>query len=179
MRTKILLGVSLLVLAASAAPAAETTLERRPWEDYEVLVERNLFVRQRGRPPVDDTAPVVRETPPAQRFIRLRGMSRRGDEVTAFLEDARSGETIRIRTGSEVAGGTVTAIGLDTIRYALKGNEVEVAIGENLEASTAAAPVTAETGSAAAAEGGAAADSGGGGSVLERLRRRRMEEVGR
>jgi hypothetical protein len=169
----VIVGMLAAVLLGGVAEAA---IERKPWEDYEVLIERNLFSRQRGRRAIEAARPPAPPPPPAQRFVVLRGVSRRGESFTAFFEDTRSGEAIVAREGSLIVGGTVTGVELDGIRYELDGDEVEVGIGDNLEAS--GAPVSAAGAASPGPMPSAPADAGEVESILERLRRRRMEELG-
>ncbi len=174
---------ALCVLAGLVGPAAAAaSVEHKPWEDYEVLVRRNMFSRQRSPRSVEGPVRpevVTVEAPSPERYVLLRGVVRSGDEFIAFLEDMRTGEVIRARAGDEVVRGRVAEVTLDGVRYVREDTETEVPIGENLEKSNvspAAQAAGEATGSGeqaiVAPETGPAAD------LLERLRQRRQEELG-
>jgi len=147
------------------------------WEQYQVLVERNIFSRQRGRvsePRLDTTPPPAA---PPERYVVLKGVLKRGDQHTAFLENVRTGIVTRARAGDAVLDGQVQSITLDGIEYVKNDSTAAVRIGQNLEGgqSTAVPSGGGEPGttSSGAAGTGEAAD------ILERLRQRREEEMRR
>src|SRR5690606_24504173 len=100
-------------LTTSAATAGESA---RPWERYEVLVQRNLFSRQRAgtsssvptmpRPPVrnddDDDTPPVSGNP----WV-LAGTAILNSDRIAFVEDIRTGAVLRVREGDMVDAARV------------------------------------------------------------------------
>ena len=146
------------------------------WERYEVLVERNIFSRDRGRPDPRESEreSYVPPPPPPERFLLLTGIVKQGDEWLAFLEDARTGAVSKLRVGDGVLEGRVAAITMDSIDYEKDGRIAHVAMGDNLEGgrssrsgSTVSSPTTS-----------APASSAGSSNILERLRQRRQRELG-
>ena len=170
-----LLALALLGGLTGAAPGAAGP-EEQPWSDYEVLVERNMFSRVRGPRAARPEERVQREAPPPERFIFLRGIVRRDGESTAVLEDMSTGRIMQVRSGDPVLEGRIGEVTLDEITYlGTDGNEVTVPLGRNLEAgSVVPSAGEPEAGAPAARE----TDEGEASDILERLRQRRMRELG-
>jgi len=177
----------LLSLQYAAAAGSETAQEAwRPWEEYKVIVERNIFLPSRSRS--TPSTPARTQTTPVQtanrdeRSMILRGVIRQGEEYLAFLEDSRSGEVTRLGANGPVAGGYIARIQLDRIEYKSEGRVVAVAIGQALDGTTPAAGIPALAGATGGASVGTRLPAAGAGqqgepSTLERLRLRRQQEL--
>lgn len=172
---KWLLTLALLCGVTGVAPGAPGP-EEQPWSDYQVLVERNMFSRVRGPRASRPEQPVQREAPPPERFIFLRGIVRRDGETIAVLEDMSGGRIMRVRSGDTVLDGRVGQVTLDEITYLdAEGKEVTVPLGRNLETGSVV-PSAGEP--EAGAPAGSETDEGEASGILERLRQRRMRELG-
>jgi len=144
--------------ASPAAPASEAQQAGRPrdadgsYDDYRILVDRNIFVRNRRPPrPEQSFAPrTVDDSDPAPRLV-LTGTARSGEGFIAFFEDRTSGETRRAAVGKTVGGAVVQAITLDgavildgettrTIQIGCDLSGREVVLPRPAETTTAAAP---------------------------------------
>jgi hypothetical protein len=176
MMTHLLICGLLAAMAGGATPADDEptpAAEGPTWERYEILVERNIFSRERGRPD-----PVVRReqpaAPPPERFLLLTGVVKQGEEWTAFLEDARTGSIKKLHVGDPVLGGRVAAITMDSIDYEKDGGVARVAMGGNLEGGSSTRSSGPATSSTTSAPTRAAEPS----DILERLRQRRQRELG-
>lgn len=171
------------------------------WQPYRVIVDRNIFSRQRGRggpgaseenggengtqqqAKQTDVAPGPPPEPGTQ--VVLIGVSFVGDYATAVFEDRRDGAIYAAQVGEKLVDRTIQNITLDTVEVDHEGKTIEVVIGRTLAGTEA--PVTAAPGtSAAAATGGsttpgATTPASGGDpatqSILERLRARREEQL--
>jgi hypothetical protein len=169
------------VPTASAAQAPVSLVPTQSWDRYEVLVERNIFSRQRGRRETIRTRVYTPPTPP-ERYMLLTGVAKEGDVCTAFLEDTRTNAVSKVHVGDTVLAGRVAAITMDAIDYDSNGRVARIAVGGNLGGGTgrvappAAAPAAGSAapaaGSASPAPGGAAEPS----DVLERLRQRAQRQ---
>ena len=182
-------GLLALLVAASAggaAPASQPT-SQPAWARYEVVVERNMFSRDRGAAAPRRTETTVRARPVPGRNIVLTGIALQGEEHVAFLEDTLTGTTAETRIGEAVLGGRLTKITLDSIDYEKDGDIVTVEIGQNLgRALSASMPASDLEETGESVEGAAAGDQGAAGvaedanlNLLERLRQRRQRELGR
>ena len=188
------LGAVSLLIAVALTANGQPAPDAEPGERYRVLVERNIFSRSR-RAPQGPPAPVA--TRPAgvavddtDQYLVLTGASK-GDIEIAFIEDTRTGQTTRLRTGDAVGKGKIVTITLRNIEYEREGQIAKIEIGSNLTGSTVSAMPAAtgpSTQPAEAADGaGPATDKapppsaapGGAISVLERMRRRRQEQTDR
>ncbi len=100
-------------------------------ESYQILTDRNIFMRNRGR---QFNRGPQRPAPPENPDDRivLTGIIQQGADGVAFFEDTRSRKTIRIQAGDAVGRGRVTAVSLDEVQYACEGTTTKVAIGNNL-----------------------------------------------
>lgn len=164
--------VWLLVFLPGLAAAAGPPDGQASWAKYEVLLEGNIFDRQRGRAEREEREAAEKRAPAPEHYLFLRGVTRLNGEHVAFLEDMRSGEVLRARSGEAVLAGRVGKVVLDSVEYVKGGEARTVAVGQNLQRGNAPPEEGAAAGPAAAspAEGGAA-------DILERLRRRREEEL--
>ncbi len=165
----IALGGLLLAVAVHAGAAAE-----RPWEDYGVLIERNIFSRSRGPARRQGEQPAERSAPRPEQYLYLRGIVRTDGDCVAVVEDMRSGRLTRARAGERLLDGEVGEVTLDGMSYVREAQTAMVAIGENLARSKAPPPAETTEGGAPAAE----PPAGQGGDVLEMLRQRRLRELG-
>ena len=137
-----ILALSLFVggMVISLSPGAESGGNDGgdgSWSAYSIIVERNMFSRQRGpRQREDREDRRVREAPPApnpESYYVLRGIVQEDGNFTAFIEDTRRDDVLRLQPGQAVARGSVKSLDLDTLEYELGGQTVVVRIGQDLE----------------------------------------------
>ncbi len=180
-------GVAALLLLVSAADSSGAEGGRAPasWDNYKVVVERNIFHRDRTRVSKTVLAPADEPAPRAERYVVLTGIAQQDNEHIAFLEDIRTGVTAKARIGDSIAQGQLMSITLDYIEYESNGNIAKIEVGENLEGGVSA-PATpldlsedAGTFEVSSAETPAAGETAGGAeaAILERLRQRRQKEL--
>ncbi len=167
-----------LALGMGGMDGVASAAEPQPWEQYQILIERNMFSRARGQKSQAEQAAVVQAAPDPERYVLLRGVIRQRGNFVAVLEDMRSAAVVQARAGDEVVRGRVAEVTLDGIRYARDDAQVEVSIGENLEASGAAAPAPAESVASGEQQATPAPAEGGAANVLEQMRQRRQRELG-
>ena len=101
----------------------------------------------------------------------LKGTLGRGSDYVAFVEDSRTNETQVFQAGNTVHGALIKAVGLDGLTVEMDGKSAHVDIG----AYVGGAPPGEASSAPAAAE---ATPSGGGSDVAERMRQRRLKEMG-
>lgn len=146
------------------------------WERYQILVQRNIFSKERGRAqeerrertrePEKEAAPVaVPPGPKPEADIQLIGILQKDGELVAFLENNKTGAVQAIRQGGAIARGTISTITLDSIDYSYDGSVSTVSIGKNLE------------GGVAVQSADAAKKEAGENSILERMRKKRLEDL--
>lgn len=161
------------------------------WDDYKVIVERNIFSRNRGRPPRrrDNTGePKEVIAPNPESYFVLKGIVQQDKEYIAFLEETQSGKMIRAKIGDKIARGTLKGLTLDYIEFELNSNTMRIQIGNNLEGRASSVAFTydnladwAEASSQApdkAAAGDGTTQQDEDSDVLRRLMQRREEQVG-
>jgi hypothetical protein len=143
--TRLTLTVWLLVWSAGLAgaaspPASLPGAQPARLEDFRVLSERNMFLRNRARPPSSHHAPTA--APAADTGdgrIVLTGIIQQGEDYVAFFEDTRTGKTTTLQVGAPVGRGQLTTITMDAVHYTCAGNTLKIAIGSTLTG-TAASP---------------------------------------
>jgi len=194
-------GLWLAAVAAAAPPAdssAPATDRVRSLDDYRVLVQRNIFLRDR-RPARLESAPrpvarVVRDTDSG---IVLTGIGRYDGEFVAFFENVASGRTSRVGVGEAVGKGRIKSITLDLVEYERERSVTEIRVGYALggerylvetppatSPSDLTSPATGPTTAASrpAAEAGppvspGAAESSDLEDILRQMRQRREQEL--
>lgn len=105
------------------------------WENYKIILQRNIFSRQRG-PRIDPSQSRRMDAPPPptpESYHMLKGIVEENNVYIAFIENTQTGQMLKVREGDSVARGKVTAFNLDTIEYQFEDNKVTVALGNDLE----------------------------------------------
>ena len=162
--------------------------------EYYVLLHRSIFIR--GRQAVFDLGPggvsyastnpggpttLILDTQPTtqlwspENVMVFNGASNANGQIVAFIENTSLNSIARFQVGDSVATGKVTGITLDQLDYSVGGRITHVMLGQNLSGiDTQVLTTQPVTGGAGPATG----PSGGMDDVLERLRRRRLQELG-
>lgn len=178
--TIIALCISVHALGSEAPlqPHAKTSLG---WERYEVLIQRNIFSKNRGRPRGEERTEKPKDSPPPppspESEIQLIGIVQKDGELAAFFENRKTGAVQSTKTGDSIARGKIAAITLDSVEYVLEESRSIISIGKNLEggiATSVAVPPEAAT-SASKTDSGSAETN----AILERMRKRRQEGLGK
>lgn len=164
--------------------AAESAEEADPWATYRVIVERNMFSRQRGAP--ERRQPRAEERvatiPDPESYHRLRGIAQENGTFIAFVEDTRRGEMFKLRQGDAVARGAIESLDLDSIVYRLEDRTISVAIGQDLLGGRGAVTMTElmewTPTSTSAPQTTPAEPAGDEADILRQLLERRKRELG-
>jgi len=120
-----------------AGPAYGRELPGPPvsWDAYRIVVERNMFSRQRS--PRSDRVrrrvPVLPPAPDPESYVVLKGIVQQDGAFMAFLEDSQSGQIFRVRKGDSVLRGKIKSLTLDSIEYESEGRTTAVTMGLNLQ----------------------------------------------
>ena len=174
---------------SDAGEGGEPNSQSDSWDKYKIIVERNIFSRQRG-PRVDrDRRRQTAVLPPApnpESYVILKGIVQEDGVFIAFLEDTQSGQIIRARKGDSVARGKIKALTLDSIEYEFEDRATNVAMGCDLEGGRGAATFTgmyelSQVYSPTAEEGTAESSSPpteDEAEILRQLMERRQQQVG-
>ena len=166
-------------------PVIRPEVEKAFGDRYAVLIERNIFSRNRPQRYIPAGQSASRDrgegkaTPPQpEDSMVLTGVAFRGGIYTAFIENSRTGTTVQAKVGDAVARGKVAGIKLNGVTYELEGKAVSLDLGKTLAGGSSSLPSASSTSSTKAGEKSAtAAGSAATSEVLERLRQRRLQEM--
>ena len=158
------------------------------WDAFRIVVERNMFSRQRG-PRVERTRRQVPVAPPApdpESYVVLKGIVQQDGEFIAFLEDTQSGQIRRVREGDSVVRGKIKTLTLDSIEYESGDRTVTVTMGLNLQGGLGGAAFTgmydltqtSATPSAAGTAESSAPATEDEAEILRQLMERRQQQIG-
>ena len=150
-----IIALWLLLPLGLAAPllAGRSSPPEPDWEMYKVIVERNIFLKDRSATAerVPTQASNLPPWPPLifrpESNLVLTGIVCQSGKHIAFLENTRTGITSRLALGDPVAGGRITQIALDYVLYESNGERTAIEVGHNLDgglASQTSAPAGAE-----------------------------------
>lgn len=171
------------------------------FDRFKVLVQRNMFSKERGRPREESKRERKREAPPVPRIeadLVLIGVVQKDGLPAAIVENRVSGKIVTLKPGDSIGAGVAKVISLDSIDFEADGILHVIRIGSTLAgtapktittvsetpaATTPApngtalpSPLTSSTTSTGPAAPASPAGSAGE-SVLERMRRKRQEEL--
>jgi hypothetical protein len=187
---------------ASAAGGPDLTPKPYP-RQYSAMLSRSIFLKGRQtvvdkyvdprtpRPPVNPG--VINPLPSGSSFngienmLVFNGASDANGQLVAFIENTGMNQIAKYHVGDLVgqgAAGKISAITLDSIDYAVGPRVTHVNLGQNLNGQDVqiittqpvAAGMTPTTGPGDTTQ--PAGTSSGTDSVIERLRKRRMQELG-
>lgn len=189
----------------SYTPAAGgPDLKPKPYpRQYSAMLSRSIFIKGRQyvldrhidpdtRPPRDfsTSGPSGPPAPPSfgmENMLVFNGASDANGQLVAFIENTGMNQIAKYHVGDLVgqgAAGKISAITLDSIDYAVGPRVTHVNLGQNLNGQDVqiittqpvAEGMTPTTGPAGTTQPGAAPS--GTDSIIERLRKRRMQELG-
>ncbi|UCD50675.1 MAG: hypothetical protein JSW27_24520 [Phycisphaerales bacterium] len=179
--------IAALEPAVGLGQAQEPNKPDDPWGKYELILERNMFSRQRGPRRREDRGE-RREVamPNPESYFRLRGIVQEDGRFIAFVEDTRSNSVLKLRQGDSVARGTVKALTLDTVEYQLGDQVTTVRLGYDLEGGQGAVtmnelmewPQTTATPAAPSEASSSETPTGEAADILKQLMERRRRELG-
>lgn len=176
---------------AAAGTEQQPALRLAGWAAYKVIVERNMFSRQRGTRTGRSDDRGMRPPPPTpnpESYYVLKGIVQENGAFIGFLEDTRGGQIVRVRKGDSVARGVIKALGLDSIEYQLEDRTITVTMGYDLEGGRGAVTMaqlyelsqtystTPQAGATSAP--GESSPSGDEADILRQLMERRQQQLG-
>jgi len=174
-----------MVLWPVAGLGQDAAEDQDPWTQYRIILERNIFSRQRGpvRQPGEREEPREIAVPNPESYFILKGIVQEDSEFIAFVEDTRSSQVLRLRQGNSVARGTIAALSLDSLEYELEGGKTTIRMGYDLEgghgAVTAGELMEWSQTSAAVESAEPAVPTGEQADILKQLMERRKQELGK
>ncbi|GMV95862.1 MAG: hypothetical protein HRF43_13155 [Phycisphaerae bacterium] len=140
------------LMSAWPEPAAgQSSASREGYrERYEVLSERNIFLRERRRRREERPQSRPYSPPrPVEESYALRGVVFEEGLFRAYIENLRSGEMLRVQVGDALLRGVVSEIQMDAIEYDQGGRRTWIEIGQTLTGSQAVASGSFGSGSSA------------------------------
>ena len=128
-------GGLLAILWSANGFGKEAPAPKQPtWDDYKVIVNQNMFSKNRKAPEVDrpPPPPVIPANP--ESFYILRGITSEDGVFLVFLQDNKQGGVLIKRVGEEVARGKIKSVlSLDTIEYQMGETTKTIQMGYDLE----------------------------------------------
>ena len=188
-------ALALFTVTVASATARAADDRGAPLDpNYELVLRKSIFSRERARPPGPPNGALptqpVRVLSPEQ-AIAFRGVLCPDEEYAAFVENVQTGAISMLKAGDEVAGGRIAGITLDSLAFDVGGKVRHIQLGQNLAGELAASAsasgggsytTSAPAGSSGAAgtgtaSSGTAAPVGDAAqqAIIERLRRQRAE----
>jgi hypothetical protein len=167
-------------------PPASPQQQRPPdyRERYGVLVERNIFLRNRSRPPVrtpttnSSGGSSTQSTRRPEQSYLLTGIVMEEGRRIAFIENTITGSTERLAVGAAIAGGKIVDVDFHHLEFeSASGQRSKVEIGKTLAGGERSGSAGAGT---QPAESSAPIDPNNPNlTVEERLKLRRQQQLQR
>jgi hypothetical protein len=139
-RTPVLILLMAVVALAQAmwpqvGRGQETAAQQDPWANYEIILKRNIFSRQRrpARQIEENSQARNVVVPNPESYFLLKGIVQEDNQFPAFIEDTQGGSVLRLRQGDRVARGAIKALSLDAIEYELESRTSTIRLGYDLE----------------------------------------------
>lgn len=135
MLSAVVFGFIMTLWSQSGLSQDAATAKQDAWENYQIILQRNIFSRQRG-PRVDLSRRQRMDAPPPpnpESYHLLKGIVQENGVFIAFIENTQRGQILRVREGDSVARGKVKTFNLDTIEYQFEDRTIKVAMGYDLE----------------------------------------------
>lgn len=150
---------------------------------YGVLIDNNIFLRERGRPawpPPPRREPTTQPAAPApteEQSFALLGVVFEGDDFRAYFESLRDASIIRVEPGDALARGRVLEMQADAVAYESDGRVIWIEVGQDLTGSLSRSASAATQPGGGATQPANAETSGNPAtmSIEERMRQRRRQ----
>ena len=116
-----------------------------------------------------------------EKTMLFNGSTRADGEWVALIEDTVAARIVKVSVGDALAQGKVSAITLNTLDYDAGGKVRQISLGQNLDGESITGATTRPSMAGGTPSSGPAAPGGAGGGladILERLRQKRMQELG-
>jgi hypothetical protein len=127
--------IFIITICSQTTLSQDATVQKKDaWENYQIILQRNIFSRQRG-PRIDPSQRQRTDVPPPpspESYHILKGIVQENGVFIAFIENTQRSQIFRVREGDSIARGKVKALNLDTIEYQFEDRIVKVAIGKDL-----------------------------------------------
>ena len=169
--------------ATASAPAApEAAAAQAPDSpfNYRLIVDRNIFARDRHAAAVSRPAAAVSQptTQEASAALVLIGVAVRDEVRLAFFEDSRNGSTLPLAVGGMLEGGKILSVSLEGVEVSLAGGIRKLLVGDSLSGQRPTTePASQPAGESASGEN--AAEGGSDSEIIKRMRQRRLQELRR
>jgi hypothetical protein len=146
--TRLLLPIAFAAAVLAADTPAQTTRPARPTRadferQYNVVIDNNIFLRERGRstsrPSWTErpaTQPATAPAPSEEQSYALTGVVFEGSDLRAYFENLRDNTIVRVEPGETIAGGRIVEIAVDAVAYESRGNLAWIEIGHDLTGAT-------------------------------------------
>jgi hypothetical protein len=172
--------------SASTRPATQPVSVapvRPPRDFYEPLIRKNIFLKTPGQsgflssnytPLPAQPAPTPTTRASAESSWVVTGTAIGVGNPAALLENSDSGEVRRVKVGDSTPAGYVTVIDAEGINLQSRAGTKRVVVGSSLDGNATPATLPSASSQPEATGDGPSEDS-----ILERLRRRRLKEMGK
>ena len=169
--------------ATQPAPRSEPARQvSRDFSRYGVLIDNNIFLRERGRsagpssPPREPTTRPATTAPSEEQSFALLGVVFEGDDFRAYFESLRDAAVVRVEPGDALARGRVVEMQPDAVAYESDGRVIWIEVGQDLTGSLSrSASATQPAGSATQPASTQASGDPATQSIEERMRQRRRQ----
>ena len=130
--SRTLLLIATLAWTCALLCTAHAQDEDGGFEEYRIVVDRNIFDRNRHRQrsPEESTRP--ESTQPDRRHVDLTGVVIGRDKAVAFLEGPEPGDAAQLTSGGMIAGHRVAEISAGHVAFVKDGEKVDVPVGARL-----------------------------------------------
>jgi hypothetical protein len=175
---------------APAAPTTQSAHRENFSERYAIIVERNIFVRDRARPSNNSSRssqPTTQHTTPKlpEEEVWLSGVAVESEGFRAYAEDVSgSYRVVKLAPGDPIARGKITAIDIDAVEYENRdGKRLWIAIGEDFMGKPASISTSSpssyasESPTTTSSSQPAGDSSNTAASLEEKMRHRRAQEL--
>jgi hypothetical protein len=117
--------------------------EQNSWAKYQIILQRNIFSRQRGPVRQRQSAqvrPVI--TRNRESYLILKGIVQQDNTFIVFIEDTQNNSILKLHEGDSIARGVAKNFTLDSIEYQLQDKTVSVTVGRDLEGGQGTIPMS-------------------------------------
>jgi hypothetical protein len=172
--------------ATESVAGAGAAQSQDRWATYNIILQRNIFSRQRIPPRPAGEAEAQAVAPDPETYFVLRGVVQQNNEFIAFIEDTQSGRVLQLRRNDSVARGVIKSLNLDSVEYQFDDKTTTVQMGSDLQGGRGAV-ITDEmsdwpqTSVPAAQPGGTAppqTPSSDESDIIKRLMEQRRQQLG-